>query len=291
MEHQLWKALVALLADFGKPRFDPRADFTDHTIVQVWYWGVIHDRPVSWACQRRHWPPHLRRGRLPSDSTMSKRLRSEPVRHLLARLETRVLAPTQPGLYWMIDGKPLPIGGCSKDRQAGYGRAAASKAKGYKLHALVGASGIAAWRVAPMNKDERVMAARMLRQAEIQGYLIGDSNYDSNPLHALCDRRGELQLLTRRRKGKGHGLGHHRHSAGRLRSVARTENPFPAFADQLLHDRSSIERAFGNLVNWGGGLTCLPAWVRTHRRVRRWVQAKLVLAALKREPGITTCAA
>ena len=63
--------------------------------------------------------------------------------------------------------------------------------------------------------------------------------------------------------------------------------------------RLDCERQFGNLVNWGGGLTCLPAWVRTHRRVRRWVQAKLVLAALKRGtdagskagPEIRTCAA
>lgn len=288
MEHQLYRAIVALLATLDKKPMSTRFTYSDQRIVAVYYWAVIHDRPTSWACCRTSWPLHLRRQPLPSDSRMSRRLRSPAVRALLTALEQRVIAPKEPGLFWVIDGKPLVIGGCSKDRQAGYGRAAASKAKGYKLHALVGASGIAAWRVAPMNKDERVMAARMVRQAEIQGYLVDDSNYDSNPLHALCDRRGELQLLTRRRKGKGRGLGHHPHSAGRLRSIARTENPFPAFADQLLHDRSSIERAFGNLVNWGGGLTCLPAWVRTHRRVHRWVQAKLVLATLKRSSEITT---
>jgi hypothetical protein len=70
-----------------------------------------------------------------------------------------------------------------------------------------------------------------------------------------------------------------------------TENPFPAFAQQLLQDRAEVERQLGNLTNWGGGLTCLPAWVRTHRRVRRWVQAKLVLARLKRDAAIRTCAA
>jgi hypothetical protein len=55
---------------------------------------------------------------------MSRRLRSPGVQKLLDALEQRVLAPKQPGLYWMIDGKPLAISGCSKDRQAGYGRAA-----------------------------------------------------------------------------------------------------------------------------------------------------------------------
>jgi hypothetical protein len=211
---------------------------------------------------------------------------------LLDALERRVTAPPAGGLFWMIDGKLLVIGGSSKDRQAGYGRAAGSKAKGYKIHAIVDPTGaIASWRLAPMNKDERVMAERLLKTAPIQGYVGADSNYDSNKLHALCDQRGDLQLLSRRRYGPSHGTGHRVQSAGRRRSIELTENPFPRFADQLLRDRAEIERQFGNLTNWGGGLTCLPAWVRTHRRVRRWVQAKLTLTALKRSNQIRTCAA
>jgi hypothetical protein len=292
MEHQLWKALVAVLAALDKPRTPTAFDFSDEDIVKVYYWAVVYDRPTSWACQKANWPPPLRRRPLPSGATMSRRLRSPAVVALLDALERRVTAPKGPGLFWMIDGKPLPIGGCSKDRQAGYGRAAGGMAKGYKLHAVLGAEGaIAAWRVAPMNKDERVMAARLLRAAPVQGYLLADSNYDSNPLHAVCDRLGDLQLLAPRRHGPGHGLGRHRHSAGRLRAVARIENPFPQFAEGLLRDRGAIERFFGNLVNWGGGLTALPAWVRTHRRVRRWVQAKLALTALKASRETTTCAA
>jgi len=297
MEHQLWKAIVALLAGLGKPRFDPREDFTDHDIAKVFYWAVIHDRPLAWAVDRRHWPPHLRRGlRLPSGGTMSKRLRRPAVVALLAQLERRVIAPPGPGVYWMIDGKPLPIGGCSKDRQAGYGRAAGGKAKGYKLHALVDQRGeVAAWRVAPMNTDERAMAARLIKAApaEVQGYVVTDSNYDSNPLHAACAARpaGRLQLVNRRRYGAGHGHGHRKQTAGRLRSKELLENPRPAFGEQLLRDRAQVERYFGGLVNWGGGLTGLPAWVRAHRRVRRWAQAKLVLGALKRQLGETTCAA
>lgn len=292
MEHQLWKAIVAVLATFDQPRRHRQNAFTDHEIVAIFYWAVIHDRPQSWACQKEHWPLHLRRRPLPCPGVLSRRLRSPRVVALLDQLERRVIAPRQPGLYWMIDGKPLLIGGCSKDRQAGYGRAANSKAKGYKIHAVVAPDGaVAAWRLSPMNGDERVMARRMLRDADIQGYVVGDSNYDSNPLHAVCDRREGLYLIARRRNGAGHGLGRHKHSGGRLHSVGLTENPFPAFADGLLESRNEIERRFGQLVNWAGGLSCLPAWVRTHRRVRRWVQAKMVLTALKRQHGITTCAA
>ena len=167
-------------------------------------------------------------------------------------------------------------------------------AKGYKLHALVGSDDtVAAWRVAPMNKDERVMAERLLQAAppEVVGYVTADSNYDSNKLHQIGDDRGNLQLVVRRRYGPEKGTGHRKQAAGRLRSIALTENPHPLFAKRLLQDRKAIERQFGNLSNWGGGLSGLPAWVRTHRRVRRWVQAKLVLAKLKRDAELTTCAA
>jgi hypothetical protein len=294
MEHQLWSSIVAILATFNKSRKPTVCDFSDEEIVKVYYWSVICDRPTSWACSQRNWPLHLRKRKLPSPATMSRRLRWPSVIALLDALERRVVAPQKPGLFWIIDGKPLPIGGCSKDRQAGYGKAAAGKAKGYKLHALVGSGDtIAEWRVAPMNKDERVMAERMLKAAPpyVQGYVVADGNYDSNKLHQICDERGNLQLVTPRRYGPGKGTGHHRQTAGRLRSIALTESPYPVFAKRLLKDRKAIERQYGNLTNWGGSLSGLPAWVRTHRRVRRWVQAKLVLAALKRQVHIRTYAA
>jgi len=289
MEHQLWLSIVAVLASLNKPRKATAFVFSDEAIVKVYYWSVIHDRPVSWACQPQHWPPYHRCQELPSPSTMSRRLRTQSVGTLLSALEQRVVAPAQPGLFWMIDGKPLPISGCSKDRQAGYGRAANGKAKGYKIHAIVDAAGaIAAWRVAPMNLDERVMAERLLRIAPIQGYVVGDANYDANPVHRVCGTRDQLQLVTRRRYGPDHGTGHRQQTAGRLRAIALTENPYPEFANQLLRDRNQIERHFAHATNWGGGLTCLPPWARTHRRVQRWVQAKLVLITLKRAQRTTT---
>jgi hypothetical protein len=292
MEHQLYRSIVAVLRILDKARKPTICYFSDEDIVKVYYWSVIHDRSVGWACNPKHWPLCFRPKTLPSPATMSRRLRQPSVGNLLNALERRVVAPQQPGLYWMIDGKPLPISGCSKDRQAGYGRAANCKAKGYKIHAIVDTDGaIAAWRIAPMNKDERVMAERLLRTAPIQGYVVGDSNYDSNKVHRVCELRDQLQLVTRRRYGAQHGTGHRKQSAGRLRSIQLTENPFPAFGTQLLRDRADIERRFAHATNWGGGLTCLPPWVRTHRRVYRWVQAKLVLTALKRSLSTRTCAA
>ena len=294
MEHQLWKTIVDVLATLDKTRKTTAFSFSDEDIVKVFYWSVIHDRPVSWACRRVNWPIHLRKRsqQFPSPTTMSRRLRTPSVLALLNALERRVIAPKEPGMFWMIDGKPLPIGGCSQDRQAGYGRAAGCMAKGYKIHAIVGSDGsIPCWRLAPMNKDERVMAERLVAVAEIQGYLAADSNYDSNKLHEACSKRDQLQLVTRRRYGTGRGTGHRKQSLARLRSIQLTENPSPKFAQQMLKDRGEIERQFGQMTNWGGGLTCLPAWARTHRRVHRWVQAKLVLTAIKESINTKTCVA
>jgi len=290
MERQLWKAIVACLRRIDKSIPVAAEDYTDARIIEVYLWAVLHDRPMSWVCQPRNWPPAMRRRPLPSDSCMSRRLKSERVIALLAALEEHVVRrPEAGGLVWFMDGKPLTISGVSKDRQAGYGRAAAGKAKGYKIHAIVGVDNtLAAWRLAPMNVDERVMAERLLRTKGVQGYVVTDANYDSNRLHAECDARGDLQMVTPRRHGPGRGHGHRKQRAGRLRAKDILENPRPWFGRDLLRQRGQIERYFGHLTNWGGGLTHLPPWVRTHRRVYRWVQAKLIAAHTRHQMRQTT---
>ena len=284
MERQLWKKIVKLMEGIGKLHGNGMFTFSDAVIVKTWLWAVIHDRPVSWACQRCNWPICERKWQLPSESTMSRRLRSKGVKRLLEQIEKLALKSGQTqSLIWAVDGKPLPISGHSQDRQAGYGRAVGGKAKGYKIHAIVGQNGcIPHWRLAPMNKDERVMARRMLTQTKIQGYLLADSNYDSNKLHQQCDDHRNLQLVSPRRCGPGRGLGHRKHAAGRLRSMEILEHHTPDFGNQLFALRRAIERYFGNLTNWSAGLTHLPPWVRTYKRVHRWVQTKIIINAVKR---------
>jgi hypothetical protein len=284
MEHQLWKAIVALAESLDKTPLPTRHDFPDALIAAVYYWAVLHDRPTAWACERRNWPIHLRRRALPSPSTMSRRLRHPSVAALLHQLTRRVVAPTEPGVFWIIDGKPMPVGGGSGDTQAKCGRSVGGRDRGYKLHAILNPQGeIAAWRVAPMNVDERAVAAELLRDVGIRGYLVADANYDSNTLHAICDALGDLQLITPRRYAKtAKGTGHRRQTEGRKRLLDRLGHPTSNFAARLLDDRDAIERHFGNLTNWGGGLGPLPAWVRTLSRVERWVNAKLAINAIRR---------
>jgi hypothetical protein len=131
-----------------------------------------------------------------------------------------------------------------------------------------------------MNKSEKIMARRIIRRVRPQGYLVGDGNYDDGHLSDQCSAQGELQLVAPRSK-PGAGLGHRKVSQGRLRSIQLLELSRSGFGPQLLKARNEIERWFARLVSHGGGLTTLPPWVRTYRRVHRWVSAKLVLATLK----------
>src|SRR5436309_15923836 len=103
MERQLWKAIVAVIAAVDKAPTPLSFTYSDEVIVGVWYWSVIHDRPMSWACERRNSPLDLRRRPLPSYSRPTRRLRTPALRALLAPADQRVLAPTRPGPLWTTD--------------------------------------------------------------------------------------------------------------------------------------------------------------------------------------------
>src|SRR5204863_298128 len=75
-------------------------------------------------------------------------------------------------------------------------------------------------------------------------------------------------------------LGHIRHAPGRLRALEMLEGPSP-FGKDLLASRAIIERFFGNADSHSEALGDLPAWVRTHKRVRTWVHAKLIINAVR----------
>lgn len=282
MERELFSAVKEAIRSLGRRRQDARQRHTDGTILEVYFWSVIHDRPVVWATDPANWPRGVRRGALPSQSCMSRRLRRPALRRLIERIEARVVGlEPRASIAYVVDAKPLPIGPHSHDRQSGFGRAASVRARGYKLHLLMTLGGaVIAWRVSPMNTDEREMARRLLIQARVSGYVLGDANFDSSPLFDEAAASG-AQLVAPRRMGPNRGLGHHRQSPWRLRCRDLLENTVSAFGRDLFEQRRAIERIFGWLSSTSGLLTHLPAWVRTHHRVRWWVHAKLVLAAIR----------
>lgn len=288
MERERWEKVYRLLLTLDTHAF--RGVFQAAAVLAVYFWAVIHDRPVSWACKAVNWPRPIPIGRLPSQSTMSRRLRQADVLALLKAVERSLAMDDrrEDALVKIVDGKPLPIGACSKDPDARWGRCGKGMAKGYKLFAIWGRGGLPiTWRVGAMNVSEENMAAEMLPDLEgTGGYVLGDKLYDSNRLYDIAARRGHQLVAARKRIGKG--LGHHRHSPARLRAIELLQTEF----GQALYDlRRNIEHNFGNLTNFGGGLAPLPSWVRRLPRVRQWVGAKLIVNALHRHPPSLTAVA
>jgi len=209
---------------------------------------------------------------------MSRRLRSQAVIELLQQMQ-RVLRE-RGQLHWIkvIDSKPLVVGAYSKDRDARWGKASKhSFAKGYKLHAIWGGRAVPeAWRIEPMNVHDSNAAVELLPQLSQSGYLLGDNQYESNRLYDLAGAHGHQLVAPRRQTAKA--LGHQRHSPYRLRSLELQSRPF---GRSLTYERSDIERTFGGLTCFGGGLAPLPSWVRRLHRVWLWVQAKILINATR----------
>jgi len=275
MEREHWTQLYALAQRLGKSLQD-RGRYTTALIVGVFLWAAVHDRPVSWACRRENWPQELRPRRLPSQSTMSRRLRSPSTIQLLAAIEAAFQEPSQDKALEIIDAKPLPVGGYSKDPDVRWGCAAGGHWKGYKFFAIWGHGPVPrAWQIAPMSSNERRVAQELIPRLRGQGQLLGDSQYDANYLYDWAAQHGYQLLAPRQRRG---GLGHHYQSPYRIQAIRIMEGPQ---REDILQKRNAIERTFGNWTSFGGGLAPLPAWIRRPHRVRLWIHAKILINAVR----------
>ena len=280
MERELWPLLYRHLKEVAKDFSQKYVQFQPWVLIAVFLWAALHDRPVSWACVPRHWSTTtLKPARLPSPSTLSRRVDGVGVGLLWRALEQRLrqLSGESPRLVAFLDGKPLTVSGVSKDPEARYGRAAGTMAKGYKLHAVwAGRALPEAWEVTPLNTSEKEVARRLIPQMGGGGYLLADGNYDASDLYDQAFAHG-WRLVAKPRKGHA-GSGHHYQSPHRLRAIELLTGDY---GRSLYGARGAIERSFGNAGSFGGGLGPLPSWVRGHDRVRTWVGAKLLINAAR----------
>jgi hypothetical protein len=288
MERQLFALLLKWLMPLGARHARGKKQFTDTIIVAVLLWAALHDRPIFWACQEINWPADRRWPlQLPSPATMSRRLRSYQVQLLLQQFASflRDLCPRH--FLKIIDTKPVTVGASTKDKDARRGYAAGEMAKGYKLCTLLDAGGVIdAWSLQPLNVGDSTAALRLIEAHPGTGYIVADSRHDSNRLYQAAGQVG-WQLVAPRQKRNARSTGQRVQSPFRLRGLALLENPLwvcgqPAsFGQELLAKRDSIERKFGFLGNFGGGLAPLPNWVRTPHRIVVWIHAKLLIVAAR----------
>jgi hypothetical protein len=276
MERELYECLCRVLLKLAVVA-NRRKTYGDRLVIQVLLWAAVHDRPIVWACQERHWPSDLRPTRLISQSQQSRRLRTVSVHRLLERLYRATRDRLPRGVLKYVDGKPLPVGGCSKDPDARFGRAAGTIARGYKLVCITDESGaIDAWRLGAMNLCEHHEARHLLSSIP-NTRLLADAEYDKNHLYEAAGQQGIELLAATKRTAKG--LGHHRHSEHRLSAKALLQTEA---GQTLMAKRTSVERSFAHASCFAGGLGPLPAWVRRPHRVATWAAAKLCIDAARR---------
>ena len=278
MERELWRRLFHVVMEVGEGFRLTDVSYQPHIIALVLAWAALHDRPMSWACDERNWTTTtLRPATIPSESTMSRRLHRMDMAMFMRLLVEKIRETKEPQLIAIIDGKPLPVGGASKDPEARCGHGAGMWAKGYKLYSIHDGRPIAAaYRIHPMNISEDTVAREMMPDLTGGGYLLGDGEYDSNGVFDAARAVG-YQLLAPRENPEA-GLGHHYQSPYRLRCIDLMRTPF---GRELFRSRANIERDYGTLTSFSGGLAPLPAWVRHETRVWFWVSAKLVINAIR----------
>ena len=130
MERELWPLLYRLLQSTAKDFHQKYVTYQPWVLAAVVLWAALHDRPLSWACREDHWSTtRLRPVQLPSPATLSRRLSTVGTGLFLRALEQRLRDSGEPRLVAFLDGKPLPVGGPSKDPEAKRGRGAGGMAK------------------------------------------------------------------------------------------------------------------------------------------------------------------
>ena len=285
MERDIWTRMMTALKHL--PRTRPRnAVYTHGQVLAVLLWAAIHDRPISWACERANWPMQAWRRSLPDQSTMSRRLRHPRTLEVLWALLIAVQGDRPVGGVLVADGKPLELSEHTRDPDAEVGRGAGRMARGYKVHLIFdpGDQRVVGHQTHPLNVAETTTTAALVGCPDVPiprgSLLLGDAQFDSNPLHHATHARG-CRLIAPRKK-PGTGLGQRPHHPNRLESIRLTEGKDREVWDRVLGpQRRAIERFFGAWASFGGGLNGLPPWVRRLHRVRPWVAAKLVINAAR----------
>ncbi|UCF33507.1 MAG: transposase [Phycisphaerales bacterium] len=171
----------------------------------------------------------------------------------------------------LMDGRGFRVHDHSTDPDATTGYASGGFARGYKLHAMAKENGrFTSIRVMPMNVSEKRVARELIDENRSVGLLLADQGYESGPLYDYARQRGVILMTP---LSKNAGGGHRRQSQGRMLA----KRLWDYGGETLYRRRDAIERFFGQLSAFGGGLAPLPAWVRRLERVQRWITAKVII--------------
>jgi hypothetical protein len=282
MDDQLLLQLYHRLFDPGNEQLAPGCVYSDSAVAMIYFLGVVRGRSPRWAARAANWPLWMRRCvPRPSYSQLRRRLNTASVLGLIRRLDDACRAALPRSAEKACDGKPLPVGGYSKDPDATEGKLPGGGwGRGYKLHVILDAAcgAVDAFAVTALAAPgEPTVAARLVaaHPGAVRGAVMrGDSAFDSNPLYAAVADAGGRLVASRKKPGTG--LGHHRHHPDRLRAIEELERTQGGLAAHRRR-RARVEQGLAHLTNLPCGLSPLPNFVRRLPRVELWVLAKIAL--------------
>lgn len=278
MDRKIWRLLCTAVrsADRSVVRCGRRPRFSDQRIVKMYLWAVWHDRPLCWACDRKHYNTMFRPVQLPSVSQFCRRMKTPRVQAMLDAIQSYLTRSDVPIRLSFLDGKPLPVPTWSRDQDSRIGYASKGFARGYKLHAWAAEDGrIMRFSIRAMNDGEARVARGFATDPRVNGLVLADANYDSQQLYQALGAGG-AQLLTPLKRIAVNPGPLRRMGANRRFAIDLFQRLGEGYRT-LLNRRGAIERYFSALCCFGGGLTTLPAWVRRLDRVTRWVGAKIAI--------------
>ncbi len=277
MDKKVWSIVTKMIVSVNRSleRTGRRARYSDVLIMRMYLWAVWHDRPMCWACDRRHYGTLFRPRVLPSVSQFSRRLKTERIERMIQAVHERLVQTHTLSKLSFFDGKALAVSKHSRDKDAKKGYADGSFRKGYKLHAWATQDGrIPRFRVLPMNCGEPNTARELTDLIPHGSLVLADANYDSGKLYQAVDDQNS-QLLTPL-KGMAQSVCQLRRMPAARKRAMKLWQRFGNQCKELLKLRYEIERIFSAVSCFGGGLSPLPTWVRRLPRVRKWVSAKLI---------------
>jgi hypothetical protein len=280
MDGNLWARVYQLVMTVDHPQMGT-AVHSDRLIVLVALRAIKDDKSIAWACRPENVVGLRGLETLPSQPTMSRRLRTVRVQTLLKTVEMQLQRPAEATEPMAVDGRPLVVSRYSKDPDADWGYAMKTVGLGYKIHTIwAGGPVPLAWEVQTLRASEATVATERLvpalPQATKRSYLIGDAAYDTNKLYAATAQRG-YQLLAPPKHPR-RGLGHRPHHPDRMAAMTLLNTPR---GQKLMAKRTAIERSFGNWSVRPEGLSELPKHVRRLHRVRLFVHAKIILNGIR----------
>ena len=284
MDQQQWIVLRTVIRRVARSFTPlPRVRYGDGLIACLYFWAVLHDRPMTWAVDRAHYNRSFRPRKVPSISQLNRRIAADRFQSILQQVHHALAGDSRlKGLF--IDGKALCVSPVSQDRDARSGHIPGGMGTGYKLHAVVTNDGqIPVFCVMPLNVHEMPVARHMLTQLghDLTGALVmADGNYDAHVLHKDIARRGGW-LITRPRGRAKHPVTRRQMGASRRTLIDLWDNA-PRLMKAVYRHRRRIEGRFGNLTCIPGLLGPLPAFVRGLPRTRRWTGGKICLYHARR---------